>query len=90
MTRITIHDDSPVKTTCIYCKKPLPLLKCVTRKIGEDISEIMLNGHKRCAKRLLEIERLANEIEEQDWILTSLRRRYATLRTEEVTDSTKN
>ena len=87
---ITIHDDSPVKTTCIYCKKPLPFLKCVSRKIGEDISEIILNGHKHCAKRLLEIERLANEIEEHNMILTSLRHRYATLKMEEIADLTKN
>jgi len=87
---ITIHDDSPVKTTCIYCKKTLPFLKCVSRKIGEDISEILLNGHKRCAKRLLEIERLANEIEEHNMILTSLKHRYATLKMEEIADLTKN
>ena len=78
---IIIHDDIPVKSTCIHCKKPLPLLKCFSRKIGENISEIMLDSHKHCAKQALELEYLADQIEEQDKILRMLRMRYATLKT---------
>ena len=82
------RNDKITTTTCIHCKKPMPI-KCTSKKIGRGIREVVSIGcHDSCAKRLLELEFLEYQIEEQNMVLTSLRHRYATLKTEEITNST--
>ena len=84
------RNDNSLTTTCIHCKKPMPI-KYASRRVGKGIKEVFSIGcHDSCAKRLLELEFLEYQIEEHNMILTTLRHRYATLKTEEITDSTQN
>ena len=86
------RNDNNLKTTCIHCKKPMPI-KYSSKRVGKGrgIKEVVSIGcHESCAKRLLELEWLEYQIEEQNMVLTTLRHRYATLKTEEITDSTQN
>jgi hypothetical protein len=64
-------------------------IKYASRRVGRGIKEVFSIGcHDSCAKRLLELEFLEYQIEEYNMILTSLRQRFATLKTEEITDLT--
>ena len=77
---ITIHDDKPLpENFCIFCKEPLPLFSCVTRKIGSNISEVLLDSHKTCEKKYLKIEALQHQIEKQEHILLLLKIRLEEL-----------
>ena len=79
-----IHNDLSYRTTCLYCKKPLPV-KYISKEIDDDLKEILfLDSHKVCARRAFEIAVLENEIKLQEKNLVKLRRRYATLKTKEI------
>ena len=82
------RNDNSLSTNCIHCKKPMPI-KYSSKRVGRGIKEVVSIGcHDSCAKRLLELEFLEYQIEEHNMILTTLRHRYATLKTEQITDST--
>jgi len=64
-------------------------IKYTSRKVSKGIKEVVSIGcHDSCAKRLLELEFLQYQIEEYNMVLTSLRHRFATLKTEEIADPT--
>ena len=82
------RNDNNSTTNCIHCKKPMPI-KYASRRVGKGIREVVSIGcHDSCAKRLLELEFLQYQIEEYNMVLTSLRHRFATLKTEEIADPT--
>ena len=79
-----IHNDLNYRTTCLHCKKPLPV-KYISKEIDDELKEILfLDSHKVCARRAFEIAVLENEIKLQEKNLVKLRRRYATLKTKEI------